>query len=165
MNKFFLNKKIKYNRSLLFFGNSQSGVAVLPIVIALTILVLSVGVSMAGISLTGVYMSDEQKKTSEAYSYAEAGAKDALIKIARNKNYTCNSNDCYLIDTVPSGCSTNRGCARVSVSTGIGSVGDPKIITSKGETGNYLRKVQVSVVFDGSLNGEISSATWQEVIN
>lgn len=147
------------------FTNSQQGVATLPTIMALTILIVVVGVSVAGLSVTENFISAGQKQSSEAFSYAEAGAKDALMKITRNKNYSCAVADCYSIDLVNSGCASNDGCARISVSAGVGSSGNPKIIISKGQVKNYTRRIQVSVVFDISLNGEIQSATWQELTN
>lgn len=147
--------------------NSQKGVATLPTIMALTILILAVGLSVASVSFTENMIAAGQKKSAEAFLYAEVGARDALMKIARNKDYICIANDCYSIDLVSNGCSTNDGCAKISVSAGVGSGADPKIIVSKGTVGNYTRRVQVNVVFDTSLNGEInlSSTTWQELTN
>lgn len=147
--------------------NSQKGVATLPTIMALTILILAVGLSVAGVSFTENMIAAGQKKSAEALLYAETGARDALMKITRNKGYTCITNDCYSIDLVSNGCSTNNGCAKITVSAGVGSGADPKIITSKGTVGNYIRRVQVNVVFDASLNGEInlSSTIWQELTN
>lgn len=149
------------------FLNSQKGVATLPTIMALTILILAVGLSIAGVTFTESLISAGQKQSAEAFSYAEAGARDGLMKITRNKNYTCVTTDCYSIDLVSNGCSANQGCAKISVSAGVGSGADPKIITAKGVVNNYTRRVQVNVVFDTSLNGEInlSSTTWQELAN
>lgn len=147
--------------------NFHKGAATLPTIMALTILILAVGLSIAGVTFTESLISAGQKQSAEAYLYAEAGARDALMKITRNKNYICVTTDCYSIDLVDNGCSTNQGCAKISVSAGAGSDADPKIITSKGIVNNYTRRVQVNVVFDASLNGEInlSSTTWQELTN
>lgn len=144
---------------------SQKGIASLPTIMALTILILAISITVTGVSLTENLMSSGQKNSSQAFMYAEAGARDALMRVTKNKNYSCTSTNCYSLDLVSSGCSSLDGCALVAVSAGVGSAADPKIIISTGRVKNYSRKVQVSVVFDTSLNGEIASATWQEVTN
>lgn len=154
-------KDIFYNKKL----NKQKGIASLPTIIALSVLILVAGVSITGISLVENLMSHGQKQSSQALLYAEAGARDALMKIARNKNYSCSADGCYTIDMASNGCASSDGCARLSVSDGTGASADPKIITSKGQVKNYTRKVEVRVVFDESLNGEIASVAWQEITN
>lgn len=141
------------------------GVATLPTVLALGILILAIGIGIMATSLTESFISAGSKNSAQALRYAEAGAHDALIKIARKKNYSCATTDCYTIDFVPNGCTTNDACARVAISTNAGTSGDPKIITSKGQAKSSVRILQVSVVLDTSANGEISSATWQELTN
>lgn len=141
------------------------GVATLPTIMALTILILVVGLSIAEISITESFISLGQKQSSQALSYAETGARDALIRIARDKNYTCTSTDCYTIDMVENGCATGDGCAAVTVSSGAGTVVDPRIITSRGEVKDNIRRIQVSVVLDAAGNGEIVSTAWQELTN
>lgn len=152
-----------FNKPANFKRTSQSGVATLPTIILLSILILAVGISITALSLSENFITLGQKQTTEALTYAEVGARDALIRLARNKNYTCVTTDCYTVDTVTNGCSTTNGCARVTVSAGVGSSGDPKIITSKGVVKNISRRLQVSVVFDASLNGQISNTTWTEL--
>lgn len=141
------------------------GVAALPTIMALTILILVVGLSIAEISITESFISLGQKQSSQALSYAETGARDALIRIARDKNYTCTSTDCYTIDMVENGCTAGDGCAAITVSSGAGTVVDPRIITSRGEVKDNIRRMQVSVVLDAAGNGEIVSTAWQELTN
>ena len=143
------------------------GVATLPTVLVLGVMALAVAVGITAVSLTESFISQGSAQSSRALFYAEAGARDALIKIARNKNYTCSSADCYTIDFSTNGCSLLNDCAKVSVSAGTGATGDPKIITSKGIMKASTRRIQVSVILDGGTvgNGEITSATWSELIN
>jgi len=143
----------------------QQGLATIPTVIALTILVLAIGVGITSLSLSESFVTLGQDYSTRALFYAEAGAKDALMRVTRKKNYVCSTADCYTINMVSNGCSTNDGCAKVTVSSGIGSIADPKIITSTGQVKTSVRKVQVNVVFDTAMFGEIATASWQELTN
>lgn len=139
------------------------GVASLPTIIALTVIILAIGIGITSLALTESLISAGQKQSSQALFYAEAGARDALIKIARNKKYECPAADCYSIPFTAGGCTTNEGCARVSVSAGAGSQVSPKIITSAGVVRSNTKKLQITVVFDTNIDGEIATSTWQEI--
>lgn len=142
---------------------SQRGAATLPTIIAMTILILAIGVSITAISFTESLISIGQENTAQALMYADAGARDALIKLTRNKNYTCVSTNCYSISFAPNGCTTDDGCARIRVSAGAGTIGDPRIIVSEGKVKSSVRTIQASVIFDTALNGEIATTTWSEL--
>lgn len=142
---------------------SRRGAATLPAIMALTILILAVGVSITAISFTEGLISVGQENASQALVYAEAGARDALIKLARNKQYTCAGMRCYSIDFITDGCVTNYGCSYIGVTGGAGTIGDPRIITSEGHAQNSIRTIRVAVVFDPLLNGEIATTTWSEL--
>jgi hypothetical protein len=158
-NKFI--KKISKNR----------GIATLPTVMVLGMMILAVVVSITSLTLNGLLISQGQAQSSSALFYAEAGARDALVKIARDKNYTCATVDCYSLDFVSNGCVNNTDCAKVSVSAGLGTTLDPKIITSKGIMKASNRRMQVSVILDGGTtvasnqNGQITSTAWTELTN
>lgn len=141
------------------------GVATLPTIIMITMIILAIGIGITSLSLTEVFISAGQNQSSIALSYAETGIRDALIKIARNKNYNCVAADCYSIPFTTNGCIDNNACAKVSVSTGIGTELDPKIIISKGQAKNNTKRIQVNIIFDPSSNGEIATTTWQELSN
>ena len=139
------------------------GIATLPTVLIIGVLVLAIAVSIATLSLNESFISQGQSQSSKALFYAESGARDALVRIARNKTYICTVADCYLIPFVTNGCATSLdGCAKVTVSSGIGSIIDPKVITSKGQAGNATRIINVSVVLDASSQGTIATTTWSE---
>ena len=141
----------------------KHGAAALPAVFALLILIISVVVILSAMSIAGSQMSYLSLKSQKALNYSEAGARDALLRIARDKTYTCDSpsDGCYEIEFATDGCSTNEGCAKITVS----SATAPKVIVSNGFAGTNVRKVQVSVTFDASGNGEILSTAWSEITN
>lgn len=143
-----------------------SGFANLPTLVAITALMIAVGIGMTALSLHDVFDTARVNQSRDAYRYAENGAREALLRIGRNKKYTCESGaGCpYTIEFVPGGCGASyEGCATVTVSIGVGSALDPKIVTSTGRAENSTRKVQVTVVFDSSQSGEISSAIFSEI--
>ncbi len=142
---------------------TRSGVASLPTVIALSIIILAIGIGITSLALTESFISAGQKQSSQALFYAKAGARDALVRIARNKKYSCASADCYSVSFATNGCTNNSGCARVSVSSDPGTQANPKIITSSGVVMNNTKKVQVSVILDLNSDGEIATSTWQEI--
>jgi Tfp pilus assembly protein PilX len=144
---------------------NQDGVATLPTIMALSILILVIGIGITALTFSETFIQSSQKQSALALRYAEAGAKDALLRITKNKNYNCPTADCYAIDMVSGGCSGGTGCAKVSVSAGVGSSGDPKIITAKGEFGTSTRRVQVEVQYDSNLFGKINSTVWTELTN
>ncbi len=147
-------------------NTSCKGVATLPTVMLLGIITLTIVVSLATVSFSESFISQSGAQSSKALFYAEAGARDALIRVARDKNYTCTATDCYEIPFVSGGCGASlSGCVRISVSAGVGTVGDPKIITSKGLMQNSIRTINVSVVLDANANGEIATTTWSENTN
>lgn len=139
------------------------GAASLPSIIAVGLLILVIGVSITAISLSESFVSVGSSQSATALSYAELGAKDALIRISRNKNYSGG----YTINMVTNGCTSGDGCATVTVGSGVGSQADPKYIDSVGLMKTSTRKVRVAVEFmqyGGSIySGEIATSTWQEV--
>jgi Tfp pilus assembly protein PilX len=146
-----MNKKLRIK--------NNAGVATLPTILALTILILAVGIAITSLGLTESIISAGQRQSSEALLIAEAGARDALMKVSRNKNFI----DSYQVVFADNGCVLNDSCATITVSAGVGSGADPKIINSEGRIKNSVRKVKITVIFDSSLNGEIQSANWEEV--
>lgn len=149
----------------------NKGIATLPTIIMLGMMSLAVVVSVTSLALNELLISQGASQSANALFYAEAGARDALVRIARNKNYTCASVDCYSIDFITNGCANNTDCAKVSVSTGVGTTADKKIITSRGIMKSSIRKMEVRVELDGGTtdvalqNGQITSTTWTELTN
>jgi len=139
----------------------QSGVATLPTIMVITVLILTIGIAITSMGLTDSIISAGQKQSAEALVFAEAGAKDALVKIARDKNFSAVSP--YQINLVENGCATGEGCAMITVSAGTGSPADPKITESEGRVKQNIRKIRVKVYYDSALNGEIQNAEWSEI--
>jgi hypothetical protein len=79
----------------------------------------------------------------EAYAVAEGGAENAVLRVLRSDSYTG--------ETLTVG----GGTATITV-TGT----DPKTITSTGQAGNYIRRVQVIV---GYTNNVLLVTSWREV--
>ncbi len=156
-----INKKHKF----------KSGIASLPILLVIGVMALAIVVSITSIALNELFISQGQAQSSKALFYAEGGARDALVRIARDKNYSCISTDCYSVDFITNGCTSNTDCAKVTVSGGIGTTADPKIITSKGIMRNSIRKMQVNVILDNGAaeivnqKGLITGTTWSEITN
>ena len=142
-----------------------NGVATLPTILALAVVILAIGVGVSTIGFTETFITAGGHDSVRALYYAESGAGDALLRITRDKTYSCAPLGCYEIEFVPNGCVTNEGCVRVSVSSGVGSLLDPKIITSRGEVENKIREIQVEIVFDASGYGEFLTTDWSEVVN
>jgi Tfp pilus assembly protein PilX len=149
----------------------NKGIATLPTVMILGMMTLAIVISIASLAFNELLISQGSSQSTNALFYAEAGTRDALTRIARDKNYTCASTDCYSLDLITNGCSNNTDCAKVSVSAGVGTTADPKIITSKGIMKSSTRRIQVSVILDSGTstnslqNGEITSSTWTELTN
>lgn len=153
-----------------FFKKNNNGIITLPTVIVLGMMALAVVVSITAMAFNELLISQGSAQSSNALFYAEAGARDALIKITRDKNYICDGGDCYEVDFGAGGCANNTGCARISVEND-GTTAFPKIITSVGSAGASVRTLQVSVILDNGTtdtslqNGEITATTWTELTN
>ena len=138
---------------------TRDGVATLPTIVAMAILVLAVSIGVSLTSFSESFVSEGQSKTSKAYGYAEAGMRDAMRRISINKN----ASSSYTIAFVTGGCDSSfAGCATITISTSTGSVADPKIIISVGRVGSFSRQIQSNVVFDTARTGKIVSVTKQE---
>lgn len=144
---------------------NRKGIATLPTIIGLTILIIALAIGITALSFSENLISQGQNNSQQALIYAEAGARDALLKIARNKSFTCSAANCYSIDFATNGCALGTGCAQVSVSAASGTSGAPKVITSIGTVQTNSRKIEVDVVLDSSLNGLIATTTWSELTN
>lgn len=139
--------------------STQRGVATLPMVMVLGILALVVAVSATTLSFTELMISQGGGQSSRAQFYAESGARDALIRIVRNKAYLCATADCYTIDFSTGGCASGNDCAKVQV-TGNDTA---KTVISKGVMKSSIRTLQVAVTLD--TDGQVTSAAWSEVTN
>lgn len=145
----------------------SKGVASLTTILVIVILILIVAVSITALSINESSSSSSQSNTVAAQEYAEAGARDALQKLADNYQYSATPTP-YTIPFVNNGCSTtpHTGCATVSVvnGTGYGTTSTPIAIISTGAVGNNSIEIQVNVILDQPNEyGQIATTTWQEI--
>jgi hypothetical protein len=137
-------------------NTKKPGIASIPVIMGLTILMIAVGLFIASISLSDSLSTTNLGTSNQALNFAQAGAKDALQKIARNKDYYTTTTS--TIETISGGCATTTylGCASVTVSAS----SSPKVIISEGRIGDIRRSIQVNLNVDD--DGLFTSYTWQE---
>jgi hypothetical protein len=144
--------------------SKNKGIATLPTIMAIAVLMVAIVGGIAMMSFSESFLSQGAVRSAKALRYAEAGARDALMRVARNKNYTCDApaDGCYQIPFVDNGCSASlSGCAKITID----SQSAPKTIVSRGYMSGHVRKMQVAVTFDAGGNGAIESVAWQELTN
>ncbi|NTW22239.1 hypothetical protein HGA34_01685 [Candidatus Falkowbacteria bacterium] len=125
----------------------------MPVIFAMLALIVSLSLLTANLSGNDNASSAEVANSDSALAAAEFGAKDALLKIARNKGYS----GTYSVAVLSGGCASPvRGCATVTVDT----QSNPKTINSSGQVGELVRKIVVKAYLDG--NGKIANYTWQD---
>lgn len=130
----------------------KPGMASIPTVIVLIILIISIGVLISSISISDIVSVSDTNNSGRALNYAQLGAKDALERLARNKDYSGS----YSIAMTTNGCdAAYSACATVVVS---GS--SPKVINAEGRVKDLKRKIQVNVNLDAK--GLVTSYDWQE---
>ncbi len=136
------------------YNYQKPGIASIPTVLVLMALIISAGILMASISISDNTSVSESNSSEKALNYAQLGAKDALERIVRNKDYTGS----YNLNITPGSCSVVPiACASITVATGA----SPKIINVEGQHGDAKRKIQVDVTLDS--NGLITGYSWQEL--
>jgi hypothetical protein len=131
----------------------KPGIASVATVVVLMVLIISAGALIASLSLADNLSVSGRNTSNRALDSARSGAKDALERIARQRDYTAT----YELETIPSGCAVPyNGCANIIVSPGL----SPKTINVEGRVGDLKRKIQVDVNLD--VDGLITGYSWQE---
>lgn len=135
---------------------NEKGAMALSSVLALSLILLALGMAMA---FSGFVQSDiafNQDKAAVAFYIAEAGAKDAMQKVVRNKNY---NNAGYTL-------SLANGSANVVVSKDIPAAERTEIL-STGTAGANTKKIRVvlNTDTDNDDNGRVTIASWEEMGN
>ncbi|HLC99578.1 MAG TPA: hypothetical protein VJC11_01295 [Patescibacteria group bacterium] len=140
--------KVKSQKSKVY---DQRGVALLPVILVLFGLVAVVGIAIAAVSVSEGLISVTKDASDEAFVIAESGVQDALMKLARDKDFT--SGGGYTL-------SVSGGTATITVT---GSVPGTKTITSTGTLNSKSRRIQAAVTVDA--NGKITFGLnwWQEI--
>ncbi len=143
---------------------AEDGMALLSASVIILLILLTMGLSMVSSGLFESTISETQRSSEEALSQAQSGVKDALMQIARNKNF---SNSAYYI---PAGCTLNGSspCAKIIVEKDVASVCAQAIsagqdcIIATGTSGSRTRKLQV-VLNVNAQNGKIGTGTTTEL--
>lgn len=130
----------------------EKGAVALSSISVLAMILLAVGLTMAFSGFIESNLAFEQDKASAAFYISEAGAKDAMQKIARNKKY---NNAGYTL-------TLDNGSANVIVSKDTPSSGQTQIL-SAGTSGSNTKKVKV--ILGVSLNGNVTINSWEELAN
>lgn len=136
-------------------ARKNKGIAALPVLILLTLIILLVGIAVSGVGFIEGALALDQTQSREAYYIAEMGINDALMKLARDKNFVYASPG-YCLNNA---CNTDR-YANITV-TGT----DVKIITSDGFVKNKQRRIQVTTQNIQTNNGKIiiNAGDWKEL--
>ena len=128
----------------------QRGAMALGSILALSAILLAIGLALA---FSGFIQGDivfNQDKANNAFYIADAGVKDAMQKIARNKNFASTGYDLIF---------TGDSKATVVVSL----VGGKTEIISTGVVGNNTKKVKA--VVNVGVNGDVTPDSWEEMAN
>lgn len=144
------------------FNNRDAGMALLATVLIILLIMIAVGLSMVSTGVINGFTSNDHRESEAAYFAAQAGVKDALMRLARNKNFT---NTGYFL---PGGCTLNNTdvCAKIIVesaqsacSQAIGANQDCVIAT--GTLNNKTRKIETILNIDAT-SGKITIASQKE---
>jgi len=142
-------KMKQFNNSTIQQFNQQ-GMALLATVVAVLLILVAVGLSMVSLGVFEGFMAESQRASDEAYAAAQSGAKDAMMRVARDKNY---SSAGYYLTT---GCALNgaSACAYVVVEKDAPSPSKDRI-TATGTLNNSSRKLEV-ILNVNATNGKIT---------
>ncbi len=138
----------------------QRGAALMPLILVFAGLVVMVGLAFAAISISHSIAVESEYGASRALHYAEAGLNDALMRLVRDRDYLCATNDCYGVDFVVDGCTNETACAWVTVTAGASST--ERLIVARGRSGGNERILERSFFFDAGLDGLVAGVTWCE---
>ena len=152
---------------ILHFSRKADGMAMLATVLILMLIIVAVGLSMISSGLFEGVMSENERQSQEAHLATTGGAKDAMMRIARNKNFATSSG--YFIPSDPSDCSLygSTACAKVIVEKDSASVCSQSIsagqdcVISLGTLANSARKVEV-ILNVNATSGKMIMQSWNE---
>lgn len=137
---------------------ADRGAASLLTILAVASLTLVIGITLASTGFIESSAVGGQVKTDEIFAAAQAGAKDALMRLARNKNYvspggyglSVGSASVIIIieQTIPSSCSGGIGLNQVCV-------------VSTASLDNKTRRVEMILNIDSG--GELTQVSWKDL--
>lgn len=145
----------------------ERGASILAATAIVLLLLVAIGIVIASSSLFEGYLSEVQRQSQDAYLGAETGVKDAMIKIARNKNFSSSG---YFIPSDPSNCTLNGDsvCTRVIVEKDTASVCSQAIgagqdcIIATGTLNTVSRTLEI-ILNVNAVNGKITQVSWEEI--
>src|SRR3989344_2560525 len=79
---------------------ADEGMALLATVVVELLILVAVGLSMISLGIFEGFMAESQRASHEVYAAAQSAAKDAMMRIARNKNFATGTG--YFIPSDPS---------------------------------------------------------------
>ena len=136
--------------STFYILHSRRGQAALSFVFLIGIMVLSIGVTVAFLAASFLNSGYGFQAANRAMAVATAGAEDALMILARNKDFTSVS---------PYSVPVGGDSASVTVAQNSPVVGQAKIISSSSAFFQQ-RKIQVVVSINGT-TGQATVVSWQ----
>lgn len=150
------------NPMSLILKKNQRGLASLPTVLAITMLIVSLGALVTALAAVESEAADSSSAAARARRYAEAGAQDAFERIARNRHYACFEptascpGGAYELEFLAGGCANQSACATVKVS----GTATNKTVAVVGRAGKSARNLSAALTLDQS--GAISDVSWGE---
>lgn len=131
----------------------KSGVAALPAVVVIALIVLLAGIGIVGTGLVENALTFGEGESRQALYAAESGIHDTIERLARNKD--CNNGG------TPACTSYSFTVGEASVSITVSGASSPKTILATGTKNNKIRRVQVVVAID--TNNKITVSSWSEL--
>jgi len=141
--------------SLFFIRNSNSGIAVLPVMLLVGAIIVEIAIVGAVLAFYGSTSNLAIRASQEALFTARAGVGDALLKVVRDKDF---------ITITPYTISVNSGAATTTASVTAIDSGSRKIITATSTVVNRTKTVQAIVNIDQT-TGKVDIVSFEEVAN
>lgn len=132
-----------------FSFSRRPGIALLPIVLALSLAMLMITLGMASVSFAETDAGGLIESSSRAFFAAEAGVTDALRRIGKDPSFVLSQ---YILELPATS-------AEVTVQREVRDVGIARII-STGSSGETTRRLEVSVQV--GLYGKVTPISWHE---
>lgn len=133
----------------------KSGVAVLPMIVVIALIILLAGIGVMGTGLVERTLTSGEHESRQALYTAETGIMDAIERLIRDSN--CNNGG-------------SPSCAAYLFPVGDGSVNitvtgasSPKTILATGTNKNKIRRIQAVVAIDA--NNKVTVSSWSELTN
>ena len=131
----------------------HKGLAMLPTIIILSLVVLAIGTSMTISGFIESSMSKATIETQKSFYSADSGINDALLKIKLDETLGAeNSEDLNFFAVGEEG---------PDINVSPGGVGITRIITSSVTAGKYKKTIKTTVTLDDE--GNITGTAWEEV--